>query len=79
VSEAKPRSTIGKRLFAFQPFHVPTRMKEIHDRGGQPLVVIGSDTNFTIWTVSSVEGSSYAGEFLLTLRGRETFGALPQL
>lgn len=78
VSEAKPSGTLSKMLFAFQPFHVPNRLKEIHDRGGQPLVVIGSDTSFTIWTILSLEGST-AGEFLLTLRGRETFGALPQL
>jgi hypothetical protein len=79
VNEAKVRGgTITKRLFAFQQLQVPNRLKEIHDRGGQPLVVIGSDTNFTIWTISSLEGST-GGEFLLTLRGRETFGALPQL
>jgi len=72
------RGTLQKRLFAFQPLHVPTRLKEIYDSGGQPLVAIGNDTGYTIWTISSLEGSA-AGEHLLTLRGRETFGALPQL
>ena len=78
VGEAKPRGTITKRLFPFQALHVPSRIKEILDRGRQPLVVVGTDVNFTIWTIASLEGSS-TGEFLLTLRGRQTFGALPDL
>jgi len=78
MREANQRGTIVKTLFAFEPLHIPNRLKEIHNRGGQPIVVVGNDTSYTIWTISSLEGST-SGEFLLTLRGRETFGALPQL
>ncbi len=45
---------------------------------GRPLLVIGSDASYTIWTIASIEGTS-VGEFLLTLRGRQTFGVLPEL
>lgn len=70
--------TVTRPLVTFQPLFVPNRLKDIHAAGGQPLVVIGTEESFTIWTISSMEGTSL-GEFLLALRGRQTFGALPEL
>lgn len=70
--------TVTRPLVTFQPLFVPNRLKDIHAAGGRPLVVIGTEETFTIWTISSMEGTS-AGEFLLALRGRQTFGALPEL
>ncbi len=70
--------TLTRPLYSFQPLAVPHRLREIHAAGGRPLVVIGTDASFTIWTISSIEGST-STEYLVTLRGRQTFGALPDL
>jgi hypothetical protein len=70
--------TLPRRLFTFQPFHVPNRLQEIEAKGGSPLVVIGTQASYSIWKLTAVEGSSI-GEYLLTLRSRQTFGALPEL
>lgn len=78
MTEAKTRGTLNRRVFAFQSFNLPDRINKIHDQGGRPLVVIGNNASFSIWTISSVEGLSN-GEFLVTLRGRQTFGALPEI
>jgi hypothetical protein len=67
-----------RTLYPFQSLHVPTRLNEIAKAGDRPLVAIGNDASFTIWTIVSVEGTS-TGEFLVTLRGRQTYGALPDL
>jgi hypothetical protein len=67
-----------RSVYPFQGLHVPQRLKEIVDRGDRPLLAIGTDVSFTIWAIALVEGTS-TGEFLLTLRGRQTFGALPEL
>lgn len=71
--------TVTKLLYTFQPLAVPDRLKEIHDRVAQPLIAIGTETTFTIWSVAALEGCSSPNEYLITLRGRQTFGALPQL
>lgn len=79
INEAKVGSgTVSKRLFTFQPLAVMNRLNEIQTAGAQALIVIGTDAIYTIWTVSSVEGTSI-GEYLVTLRSRQTFGALPDL
>lgn len=80
VNEAmgKRGGTVARRLFTFQPLHVPNHLQEIEAKGGRPLVVIGTQAGFSIWKLTAVEGSSL-GEYLLTLRSRQTFGALPEL
>lgn len=63
--------------YPFQSLHVPARLKELK-LAGRPLLAIGSDESYTAWLIVAVEGTS-TGEFLLTLRGRQTYGALPDL
>ena len=67
-----------RSVYPFQGLHVPTHLKEVTSRGDHPLLTIGTDASFTIWAIVSLEGTS-TGEFLLTLRGRQMFGALPDL
>jgi hypothetical protein len=76
VHDQRGRGT--RSVYPFQPLHSLSKVQEIERRGGQPLLAIGTESGFTIWAIASMEGSS-TGEFLLTLRGRETFGALPTL
>lgn len=45
-------------------------------RHEQPLVLLGMDDGFTMWTILAVERIS-TGEELVTLKGRSTFGILP--
>lgn len=79
VNEAKVgRGTLTRRLFTFQPLFVPDCLKEIENEGKRALVVIGNQASFSIWNIVAVEGSSTA-EYLLTLRSRQAFGALPEL
>jgi hypothetical protein len=79
ANEAKvQRGTVTRRLMTFQPFHLPGRIDEINSTGVRPLIAVGTQTSFSIWNLVSMEGSS-TGEFLITLRGRESFGALPEL
>ena len=66
-----------RSVFPFSSLNTPAKLKELVGRG-QPLLVIGNDASYTIWTIASIEGTS-VGEFLLTLRGRQTFGVLPEL
>jgi hypothetical protein len=69
---------VKRKLFTFQPLPTPNIVQEIQSRGGRPLVAIGTESYFTIWTISSIEGTS-AAEFVVTLRGRQTFGAIPEV
>lgn len=70
--------TLQRSLYSFQPLHLPQYLKVLRERGAQPLVAIGGQASFTIWSISSIEETATA-EHLVTLRGRETFGALPSL
>jgi hypothetical protein len=73
-----PSGVVDSRpLYPFQSLHVPAHLKTL-ELPGRPLVAIGSDESFTAWLIVAVEGTS-TGEFLLTLRGRQTYGAVPDL
>jgi hypothetical protein len=67
-----------RRVNTFSTFWVPQALAEVTQAGGRPLVLIGTDASYTTWSISSVEGTAHA-EFMVTLRGRQTFGALPEL
>ena len=41
-----------RSVYPFQPLHVPQRLDEIRKLGDQPLIVIGTDASFTIWTIA---------------------------
>ena len=67
---------IRKRLYTFN--NVRFYNDFIKDRKEQPLVLLGVDDRFTIWTVIDVEAIS-TGEDLVTLKAaRNSFGILPK-
>lgn len=68
--------TVEKQLATFTSFPL---MKHFEASGiSNPLVILGSPSAFTIWTVVNVEAIQGHDE-LVTIRSRETFGALPGL
>jgi hypothetical protein len=67
-----------RRVTTFNTFWVPQALAEVTQAGGRPLVLIGTDASYTMWSITSVEGTAHA-EFMVTLRGRQTFGVLPEL
>jgi len=44
----------------------------------RPLVILGSKDRFTLWKILSIE-TNLSGEELVVLRGRHSFGALPDV
>lgn len=48
------------------------------DQSGQPLVILGFQNRFTIWTIINIEAIS-TGEDLVTLKARTGLGILPQI
>ncbi|MHB8978839.1 MAG: hypothetical protein ACYDAI_19525 [Trichloromonadaceae bacterium] len=44
----------------------------------RPLVILGSKNRFTLWRILSIE-TNIAGEELVVLKGRHSFGALPDI
>lgn len=46
--------------------------------GQQVLIVLGAQDSFTVWTIVGIE-STATREELVTLKARQTFGALPQI
>lgn len=67
---------IEKPLSNFSSLPVWQMFKE--KQGEQPIVLLGQDQRFTIWTIVGIEAIS-TGEDLVTLRGRTSFGVLPKL
>lgn len=56
----------------------PIWHKFIQGKKEPPLVVLGMDDRFTIWTIINVEAIS-TGEDLVTLKARSNFGILPKI
>jgi hypothetical protein len=52
--------------------------KYIKGKRHHPIVLLGVDDRFTVWTILSVESTS-TGEDLVTLKSRNSFGILPQI
>lgn len=52
--------------------------KYVKDAKEQPLVLLGTDDRYTIWTIINVEVIS-TGEELFTLKARSSLGVLPRL
>jgi len=74
-NEMSEHGTLEKRLYTLSVPYIPNILKEIE---GQPLVLLGSGESYTLWAITSVEKGISAGE-LVTLRVRQSFGALPVL
>lgn len=72
---AADRFLQDKRGFSFEP----VASSEFVASGKQQLlVVLGADTAFSIWTVSNKE-TVHTREVLVTLKARQSFGALPEI
>jgi hypothetical protein len=77
--ETKPPNIAGvlvKRLETFQGqviWH-----KYIKDHKEQPLVLLGADDRFTVWSIINVEAIT-TGEDLVTLKARSSLGILPEI
>lgn len=56
----------------------PIWHKYIQGRQELPLVLLGVDDRFTVWTIINVEAIS-TGEDLVTLKARSSFGILPRI
>lgn len=76
VNRVKQHGVISKFLFSFGRFPLGMLLK---DYGvDQPLVLLGAEEAFTIWAVVGVE-KSFAGDEIVALKARQTFGVLPTL
>jgi len=67
---------LGKELETFQAN--PIWYKYIKGRRELPLVLLGVDDRFTVWSIISVEYIS-TGEELVTLKARSSLGILPHI
>lgn len=56
----------------------PIWHQHISGKQEPPLVLLGLDDRFTVWTIIDVEAIS-TGEDLVTLKARNSFGILPQM
>jgi hypothetical protein len=71
-----PMNLARKPLFTFQSHSIFNDIKS--DPTNQALLVLGFDDRFATWVIVSVEVLS-SGEELLTLRLRQSLGALPRI
>lgn len=67
---------INKSLITFREFNFFPTLKHLGIEN--PLVVLGSNDQFTIWSVIDVE-TSISGETILFLKARKTIGVLPKI
>jgi len=74
--EAGREGVIKKRLDTY--YGSPLQNLIPKDQAGQPLVILGFQNRFTIWTIINVEAIS-TGEDLVTLKARTSLGILPQI
>jgi len=74
--EPNENGVIRKDLATFHEFNYRCQLD--HLKIETPLIVLGSSTQFTIWSVIDVE-TSISGETILFLKARKTIGALPKV
>lgn len=65
---------IAKRLYTFVTFSILNELKRIGK--DQPLLLLGTIQGFSVWSITGVEQTGM-GDHLITLRARQSFGALP--
>jgi len=68
------RGEIKKSLISFLSFNFLPKLNEMNIT--EPLIVLGSKLQSTVWSVLDVE-TSISGETILFLKARKTLGALP--
>lgn len=67
---------LNKSLATFREFNFQPVLNQLDI--SIPLIVLGSNTQFTIWSVIDVE-TSISGETILFLKARKTIGVLPKI
>ena len=67
---------LTKSLATFREFNLQPVLNEL--KIYIPLIILGSNTQFTIWSVIDVE-TSISGETILFLKARKTIGAIPKI
>ena len=67
---------LNKSLATFREFNFQPVLKQLDI--SMPLIVLGSNTQFTIWSVIDIE-TSISGETILFLKARKTIGVLPKV
>jgi hypothetical protein len=73
------RTGLDIARFDMQTFYGRTVHHQfIKGKAEQPLVILGVDDRFTIWTIINVEATS-TGEDLVTLKARTSLGVLPKI
>lgn len=75
-SIARDIHVVNKELETY--YGNPIWYKFIKDKEEPPLVILGMDDRFTIWTIINIEAIS-TGEDLVTLKARSSFGILPHI
>ena len=76
VRQLGAKGVIKKSLVSFRQFNFESVLKQLGVE--HPLVILGSNTQFTIWSVINVE-TSISGETILFLKARKTIGVLPKI
>lgn len=77
--EHKDTNNVGvltKELFTFHSFNIRSELKRIEI--SDPLFILGTNDNYTIWTLVNTESSALGGS-LVYLRARQSFGSLPKI
>ena len=72
----KSRGFIKKELYTFHACRLANALRDLGE--GQPLVILGTESAFTIWTIVTAETTT-SGDELISLKSRESYGALPNL
>lgn len=70
------RGVLAKQLYTFHSARIDNALRILGD--GQPLIVLGTQESYTLWTILSRE-KTVSGDELITLKSRQTFGALPDV
>lgn len=74
--EVNDNGVLSKRLLSFRQFNFALGIERLGI--DNPLIVLGKDKQFTIWSVIDIE-TSISGETILFLKARKTMGVLPRV
>lgn len=76
IQAVNVNGVIKKRLATFCEFNFYPKLKHLNII--DPLIILGFDTQFTIWSVIDVE-TSMSGETILFLKARKSIGVFPKV
>ena len=67
---------LPKLLATFREFNFQPKLRQLDI--SNPLIALGSNTQFTIWSIIDIE-TSVSGETIIFLKARKTIGVLPKV